>query len=100
MVAREMETRTITRRRVLRVLVLIAMGDVLSTRRAHQHPLQDLELLQALAGAEDHRLERRLGDVDRHPGLVTEPLVEATKERSPTGQNDALVHDVGGELRG
>src|SRR5215217_6836365 len=38
------------------------------------------------------------GHVDRHAGLVLEPLVEAAEQGPAAGEHDALVHDVGGQL--
>ena len=39
-----------------------------------------------------------VGDVDRHAGLVLQPLVEAAQVGAAAGQDDALVHDVGRQL--
>jgi rod shape-determining protein MreB len=38
--------------------------------------------------------------VDRHPGLVPEPLVDPAQQGTAAGERDAPVHDVAGELRG
>ncbi|EGJ77410.1 putative cell shape-determining protein MreB [Streptomyces sp. Tu6071] len=70
----------------------------LAARLRVQHLLERLELLDALAGAERHGVERVLGDVDRHPGLAAQPLVEAAQQGAAPGENDAPVHDVTGEL--
>src|SRR5690606_11446386 len=72
---------------------------VSSARLGVQHLLQRLELLDALAGAERHAVQRVLGDVDRHAGLTAQPFVEAAQQRSAAGQDDAPVHDVAGQLR-
>src|SRR5438552_12936777 len=100
MVTSDSVTRVITSMRVLRVLRWSAMRGPprLPAGRAHQDPLQDLELLEALPGADRHRGQGVLGDVDRHARLVLEPLVEAAQERAAAGEHDPLVHDVGREL--
>ena len=43
--------------------------------------------------------KRHVGDVDRHPGLVPEPLVEPTEQGAAPGEHDAAVHDVARQLR-
>src|SRR3990172_3436516 len=97
MVIREAEISETTKSRVLRARFRSATG-ASPPGRAHQHPLEDLELLEALAGADRHRGEWALRDVDRHPGLVPQALVEAPKQSAPTREDDPLVHDVAGEL--
>src|SRR5690349_10314873 len=68
-------------------------------RGGEQHALQGLELLQRLARADGHGVERVGRDHDRHAGLVVEAGLEAVEQRAAAGQGDALLHDVGGELR-
>src|SRR5258707_14658228 len=58
----------------------------------HQHLTQRLEVLHALAGAEDHGVERTVGDVHRHPRLLADPLVEAPQQGTAAGKGDAAVH--------
>ena len=58
-----------------------------------------LELLEAAPGADRHTRERALGEVDGHLRLVAQALVEPRQERAAAGEDDAAVHDVGGELR-
>src|SRR6185503_7406220 len=94
-----METSATTRRRVLRARVRRATAN-LPPGRAHQDPLQDLELLETLPRPDRDRGERVVGDVDRHAGLVAEPLVEPAEQGTTAGERDAPVHDVPGELRG
>src|SRR3990172_12229218 len=94
---REIETSTTTRSLDFRALRLNAIPG-LPPGRAHQDPPQALELLQAASRAEDDGLERRLGYVHGHPRLVPEPLVQTSVQRSPTGEHDPLVHDVGRPL--
>ena len=60
--------------------------------------LHDLEHLEAAAGADGDAGERRLGELGRHLRLVAKALVEAGEERAAAGEDDAAVHDVGGEL--
>src|SRR5438270_1380122 len=57
------------------------------------------ELLQDLAAAADDAGERVVGDVYDHLGRLGHPRVEAAQQRAAAGQVDALVHDVGDELR-
>src|SRR6266550_644476 len=99
MTASEMETKVTTRSRVLRGRCLMAISR-LPPRWAHQDTLQHLELLEALARAEHHGLQRRIGDPDRHAGLVPKPLVQPAEERAAAREDDAAIHDVGRELGG
>src|ERR1700733_596574 len=64
----------------------------------HQDLAQRLEVLDTLAGPQRHRVERVVGHVDRHARLFPQPLVKPTQQRAATGQRDAAVHDVTGEL--
>ena len=58
-----------------------------------------VEILEHLAGAAHDAGERVVGDVDRHLGRLRHAPVEAREERAAAGEHDALVHDVGDELR-
>ena len=58
-----------------------------------------LELLEAAAGADGDAGEGALGEVHGHVGLVAETLVEPLEESAAPCQDDAAIHDVGGELR-
>src|SRR5664280_3385218 len=64
-----------------------------------EHLLQGLELLHALAGADGDRVQRVVGDVDRHAGFVAEPLIEPAEQGAPAGEHDAPVHHVASQLR-
>src|SRR4051794_22694277 len=57
-----------------------------------------LLFLQRSASAERNAGERVVGDGDGKAGLVAQHLVETLQERSSTGQDDALVADIGGKL--
>src|SRR5713226_523892 len=61
-------------------------------------PVDRLELLEAPAGADRDAGQRALCEVDGHLRLVAEPLVQPRQERASSGEDDAAVHDVGGEL--
>src|SRR5438552_5212346 len=98
MTSRLAMTSEITRRRVLRTRRLSATPG-LPPVGGDQYPLEDLELLQALARADRDARERLVRDVDGHAGLVLQPLVQALQERPAAGQHHTFVHDVGGELR-
>src|SRR5581483_498081 len=50
------------------------------------------------AGTEGHGDERLLGDVHGHAGLMTQALVETLEQGAATGQDDAPIHDVAGQL--
>src|SRR6478609_1942201 len=54
--------------------------------------------LEVLPRAEHDRVERVLGDRDRHPCLGLEPAVETVEQRTAPRDHDALLHDVSGEL--
>ena len=55
-------------------------------------------LLEHDAGPARHAGQRVVGDVDRHLGRLGDATVEAGQEGAATGEDDALVHDVGDEL--
>src|SRR5439155_11966816 len=58
-----------------------------------------LQLLEDLAAPARDAGEWVVGDVDRHLGGLGDACVESAEERAPAGEVDALVHDVGDELR-
>ena len=60
--------------------------------------LQCLELFDTLARSDSDRVERVVGDQDRHARLVLETLIKTLEQRATTGEHDATVHDVAGEL--
>lgn len=72
---------------------------LVATRR-EQHAPEVLELFETLTGAERHGVEWVVRDPDGHAGLVAQANVEAPQQGSAAGQDDALFHDVGGELGG
>src|SRR6266511_5825321 len=98
MVSRLAITRLTTRSRVFRGREYSAMSRSLAPVRGDQHPLEDLELLQAFARADRHAGQRILGYVDRHAGLVLQTLVHTFEESAAPGENDPLVQEVGGQL--
>src|SRR5580692_6673048 len=63
-----------------------------------QHPLQRIEFFKALTAAYGHTVERVAGHHDRHARLVLQARFEPVQERSPAGQHDPLLHDVGRQL--
>ena len=65
----------------------------------NQHVLEHLHLLEAAAGAERDAGQRIVGDRDRQAGRMAQHEVEIAEQRAAAGQHDALVDDVGGELR-
>ncbi len=50
-------------------------------------------------GAARDARQRIVGDVHGHLGRLRDPAIEAGEERAAAGEDDALVHDVGHELR-
>src|SRR6185503_3995961 len=66
--------------------------------RGEEHALQRLELLERLPRADGDTAQRVLRGDDRHAGLVAEPCLEAVEQRPTAGEDDALLHDVGGQL--
>src|SRR5262245_2231762 len=58
-----------------------------------------LELLEAPARADRHAREGTLGEVDGDLRRVPDALVEPLQEGPASGEDDAPIHDVGGELR-
>src|SRR5271166_160086 len=64
----------------------------------HENLAQRVEVLDALAGPEHHRVQRVVGHVDGHARLLADPLVEPAQQGPAAGQGDAPVHNVTGEL--
>src|SRR5258708_23743875 len=71
----------------------------LAARLGYKHLPQSVEVLHALARTERDRVERFVGDMDRHPGVLAQPLVQAAQEGAAASQSDAAVHHVARELR-
>src|SRR5580698_2641263 len=67
-------------------------------RRGYENLLQCLEFLQALSASDRNTIERVTGHDDRHAGLVLESCIESVQQGAAAGQDDSLLHDVGGEL--
>src|SRR5713101_4950384 len=64
----------------------------------YQHLLEGIEVLNAFARAEHDRLQRIFGQMDRHPCLFAQPLIEAAQQSTTAGERDTAVHDVAGKL--
>src|SRR5688500_556780 len=60
---------------------------------------QQIEVRQHLAGTEHHRRELILRHLERHPGLLAQPLVEVLEHRSASGEDNPAIHDIGRQLR-
>src|SRR5215210_2288983 len=60
--------------------------------------LERLQLLERAPRPLGHAGERRLGELDRHAGLAAHAVLEAAQQRAATGQQDASLGDVGGQL--
>ncbi len=63
-----------------------------------EHAAQHIKFLQDRSRSDDHALQGTIGGHDRHPGLVHQTLVNPPQQRSPAGENDPALHDVGCEL--
>src|SRR5262245_6465973 len=63
-----------------------------------RHLLQEVELVEDLPRAERHARERVVTHRDRQIRLLTEQEVETPQQRAASGQHDALVDDVRGQL--
>ena len=61
--------------------------------------LQEAQLVEHLARAHDDGRERIFGRHDRKTGFLSQEDVEVPEQRAATGEDDALVDDVGSELR-
>src|SRR6266568_5286153 len=55
---------------------------------------EGVEILHALASPEHDRIQGIVGQVDRHAGLLAEPLVHPAQQGAAAGQDDPAVHDV------
>src|SRR6185437_13055476 len=60
-------------------------------RGGDEHPLERLELLQALAAADGHAVQRVSGHHQGHAGLVLQPGVQAVEQCAAAGEDDALL---------
>src|SRR5437870_1279437 len=60
---------------------------------------QTLERPERASGAEDHGLERRVGDMHWDVGLGGDARVEPAQQSTATGQHHPALEDVVGELR-
>src|SRR5664280_1408050 len=70
-----------------------------ASRGGDQDLLEGLELLETLPASDGHAVQRITGHHDGHAGLLGEPTVQPVQEGAAPGQHDALLHDVGGQLR-
>src|SRR5579871_104652 len=59
---------------------------------------EELEVGEHLAGSKDYGGQRVVGDGDREAGFFADALVEVLDESASTGEDDAAVGDIGGEL--
>src|SRR5689334_2223016 len=60
--------------------------------------LEHVEVFQTLTRAQHHRVERPSRSVDRHARFGLDDVLEPDELRAATGDDDALLHDVGREL--
>ena len=65
---------------------------------SHEHVRKDAELFEALAAPESDRVQRVVGNHYRHARLSRQPGIQAMQQGAPSGEDDALFHDVGGQL--
>src|ERR1039458_7714656 len=77
-----------------------ATGEAASARRrGDEHPLEDVELLEALATPDRDAAEGVLGHHHRHRRLGLEPGAQAVQQGATAREHDPLVHDVRHALR-
>src|SRR5947207_10749763 len=62
------------------------------------HLLQQIELIEHLAGAEGDAGQRILALRDRQVRFLAQQMIEAAQQRAAAGEHDALVDDIGGQL--
>src|SRR4051794_17446258 len=62
------------------------------------HLLQQIELIQYLAGAEGDAGQRVLALRDRQVRFLAKQMIETAQQRAAAGEHDALVDDIGGQL--
>src|SRR5689334_21240603 len=55
---------------------------------------QQSEIAEHAPGSQHHRSQRIVGDRNRQPGLLADPLVQVFQQRSAAGQHDSPVADV------
>ncbi len=58
-----------------------------------------LGILQNTARAQRDAGQRIVGDGDWQAGFVAQNLIQIGQQRTAAGQYNALVHDIGGQLR-
>src|SRR5450631_2326772 len=82
----------------------VATGDESSgrsaSRRGDEDLLEGLELLEALPTSYGYTVQRIAGHHDGHARLLGEAAVQPMQEGPASGEDDALLHDVGSQLRG
>src|SRR2546426_2811033 len=71
-----------------------------TSRSVDRDLAQEVEVIQHLPRAQDDRGLRVVRHRDGEAGLLAEALVEVLELRAAAGQDDSLVHDVRGQLRG
>src|ERR1051325_1411182 len=60
------------------------------------HLLEQVQLVEHLAGSQRHAGERILALRDRQVRFLAQEMIEAAQQRAAAREHDALVHDVGG----
>src|SRR5207249_11095928 len=75
-----------------------AAPDVVGPGLVDGDVLEEREFIQDLAGPHDDGGERVVGQYDRQARLLAQQGVEVAEKRAATGQHDALVDDVRGQL--
>ena len=64
-----------------------------------QNVVQDIHMVQHSTGTLGHAVQRILSHMDIDAGLALNELVEAAQQCAAAGQGDAVVNDVGAQLR-
>ena len=66
--------------------------------RANENTFERAELLDAATGPADDRAQGVVGHSNRNPELMAHAFVQPAQQCPSTGQHDASVEDVAGEL--
>src|SRR5215469_2400705 len=74
--------------------------EIAAALRGDRDLLEELQLVEDLAGAEGDAGQRLVAHGDRQVRFLSQQQVEPAQQGAPARQHDALVHDVGGQLGG
>ena len=64
-----------------------------------QHVVQNIHMIQHRTGTLGHAIQRVLRNMDINAGLALDQLIQAPQQGTAAGQGDAVVDDIGTQLR-